>query len=361
MNMTNPSEPNIMKSLQSVRRTALRGAALLAVGLVASTASQAYSYSTCSGKPIKWNNNWTNMYISTTSFPAGSSWDAKLQNAMWHWNDVRGAGFNFYVGRDTDGSHSKSNGVNEIYLSNTEVGSALAVTFRRYHCYWLFGTQTGLDEADIAFNGNYAWNTGALNYASLGSPYSFEGVALHELGHAAGMNHSDGVMATMNSYYPNSGPLGYYKEFDPLPDDSRGLRAMYPDSTTDHDVAGSAFKRTGAGTSTVVSSPTWAYRGSTVTIEYTFANQGTYSETFNNSFYLSTNNFISTADRLLGTNYGASAGPGATGTFSRTLTIPSDIAPGTYYLGFLVDSGSGIGETNEGNNSQPMPRTITIY
>ena len=66
-------------------------------------------------------------------------------------------------------------------------------------------------------------------------------------------------------------------------------------------------------------------------------------------------------DRWLGTNYGAWASSGALGTYSRSLYIPTDVAPGTYYLGFLVDSGGAVGEGNEGNNSQPMPRTITIY
>ena len=65
-----------------------------------------------------------------------------------------------------------------------------------------------------------------------------------------------------------------------------------------------------------VNSPTSAARGSLVTIEYTFSNQGTSGQTFNNGFYLSTNNIISTGDTLLGSNTGASAGAGVTATFS---------------------------------------------
>ena len=93
----------------------------------------------------------------------------------------------------------------------------------------------------------------------------------------------------------------------------------------------------------------------------TFANLGTSAIGFNIGFYLSSNDFISTSDRLLGTNTGASASAGGLLTFTRSLYIPADIAPGTYYLGFLVDNNSAVGEANEGNNSQPMPRTITIY
>ena len=240
-------------------------AAVVALGLFAfSSEAQAYTYSTCSGNAIKWNSGWTNMYISTTSMPAGSTWDSRLQNAMWHWNNVKGSGFNFYVGRDTDGSHSNTNGVNEIYFDSTIAG-ALAVTYTQYHCYWLFGYQYGIDETDIGFNSNYSWTTSAYSYTNpTGSPYSFEGVALHELGHAMGIKHEDGWMATMNSYYPNSGPLGSNREWDPFGDDRLAARALYGDGTTEVDIAGSALKRTGTGTSNLVSSPTWAYAGSNV-------------------------------------------------------------------------------------------------
>jgi len=338
-----------------------RAATVLALSALGCSVASAASWNTCNGNNIRWNNGWTNMYISTTSFPAGSSWDADIQDAMWHWNNVKGSGFAFYYGRDTDGSHSSSNGTNEMYFSSADTGSALAVTLIRSHCYWLFGTQSGLDETDVAFNTSLGWNTGAFNYANLGSPYDFELVALHELGHVQGLNHEDRWMATMNSYYPNSGTLGYYKEVDPLADDRWGVRQIYADGTTEVDVAGSAFKRTGTGTSGLVSSPTSAARGSNVTIEYTFSNQGTATQSFNTGFYLSSDSYISSADIQLGMNYGAWAGSGVMATFSRTLTIPTWIAPGWYYLGFKVDPLNYVGENNESNNGQPMPRAIYIY
>jgi hypothetical protein len=335
-------------------------AVVLALGLFACSEVQAYTYRTCEGNAIKWNSWWSNMYISTVSMPPGSTWDSRLQNAMWHWNNVKGSGFNFYVGRDTDGSHSSGNGVNEVYFDSSLSG-ALAVTSTRYHCYWLFGYHYGIDETDIGFNTNYAWTTAAYSYANpSGSPYNFESVALHELGHALGLKHEDTRMATLNSYYPNSGPLGSNREWDPLGDDRLGVRALYPDGTTEVDIAGSALKRIGVGTSDLVSSPTWAWGGSYVNIEFTFSNFSTSTESFDIGFYLSTNDFISTGDMWLGSNYGAWGSPGFTGTFSRTLWIPW-VAPGTYYVGFIVDPANAKAENNEGNNPQRMPRAITVF
>lgn len=326
---------------------------------VAVSSAHAYSYRTCSGNKIKWNSGWTNMYISTTSFPAGSVWDSRLQNAMWHWNNVKGAGFNFYVGRDTDGTHNSSNGRNEVYFTGL-AGGTLAVTLKRYHCYWFFGWRYGIDETDIGFNSSLSWTPWTLNPNNLGSPYNLEGIALHELGHALGLNHENRWMATLNSYYPTSGPLGYYQEWDPHADDRQGVRFLYPDGTTETDIAGSVFRRTGSGSSGLVTSPITATRGSYVTIQWTFGNQSTSTRSFNTGFYLSTNSYISIYDRLLGTNYGAWGSPGYTGTFSRTLYIPTSVTPGTYYLGYLVDNNFAIAEAVESNNYVAIPRLITI-
>jgi len=279
---------------------------------------------------------------------------------MWHWNNVKGSGFIFYVLRDTDGSHALGNDVSEIYIDNSLSGSVLAVTTTRSDCYWFFGLHYGILETDMGFNGNLSWSLNPLNYGSLGSPFSFESVALHELGHALGLTHEDRWMATMNSFYPNSGPIGHWKEWDPLPDDRLGARALYGDATTETDIAGSVFRRTGSGTSGLVSSPSNAARGSNVTLELTFHNLGTSSIGFNIGFYLSTNDIISTGDILLGTNTGASASTGGTFTFSRTLTIPSGVAPGQYWLGFIVDYDGRSAEDNEGNNYMESPRPITI-
>jgi matrixin len=340
----------------------LTGVVAFAALLFASTEAQAYVYRTCGGNQIKWNSGWSNMYISTTSFPASSTWDSRLQNAMWHWNNVKGASFNFYVGRDTDGSHSSGNGVNEVYFDSSLSGGTLAVTTTRSHCYWLFGYNQGIDETDIGFNSNYSWSTSPYNYSNAtGSPINFEGVALHELGHALGLQHEDTRMATMNSFYPNSGPFGYYKEWDPFGDDRLGIRALYSDGTTETDIAASPLKRTGSGSSDLVSSPSFAARGSAITREFTFSNQSTSTQSFDIGFYLSSDAYISTFDTLLGMNFGAWGSSGFSGTFSRTLTIPSWIAPGTYYLGFIVDPNNAKGESVESNNYQQMPRTITIY
>jgi len=83
---------------------------------------------------------------------------------------------------------------------------------------------------------------------------------------------------------------------------------------------------------------------------------------FNTGVYLSSDAGISTSDRLLQTvSESATLSAGdhfGTGTNARLVTVPSDVAPGTYWVGVVLDNGNTVSETNEGNNS--AARQITV-
>jgi hypothetical protein len=345
------------------------GMASLVIALAAPMCGEAQAYTfaaTCEeGLPLRWQDApvipTVRMGINRTDFPEGSSWDARLQTAMSRWNSVKGSDLTFLVASDTNGVRY-GNDVNEIYTGNSGFGpGVLAVTKIRGHSYWYFGTRCVFDEADIVFNSNISWSTDAYSYATpYFAPYSFEGVALHELGHALGLGHMNATLATMSDTYPGPGPLGAVKEWTPVGDDRLGVRVLYPDGTSESDLATSPLKRTGEGTSALVSSPLFATRGSSIPIEYTVSNLGTSSQTFEVGFYLSTNSNISTIDRLLGTTAGVQLAPGRTRTYSRTLYIPTSVAPGTYHLGLIIDPDRVAADEHRGNNTGNMPRTITV-
>jgi hypothetical protein len=101
--------------------------------------------------------------------------------------------------------------------------------------------------------------------------------------------------------------------------------------------------------------------GGTVTLgNWTVRNQGeSASGDFSNGFYLSTDAIISTSDTLLDskTNTGLNSGK----EFEwggPTLTIPASTAPGTYYIGILVDTGNAVTESNKSNNYVSSQITI---
>ena len=76
---------------------------------------------------------------------------------------------------------------------------------------------SGTDEADMAINTRYAWNTGCVNRTG---SFDLETVYLHENGHVAGIGHSSDINAVMYpSYQAAHCTLGQ--------DDKNGIAALY--------------------------------------------------------------------------------------------------------------------------------------
>jgi|SRR5690349_2688684 CARDB len=98
---------------------------------------------------------------------------------------------------------------------------------------------------------------------------------------------------------------------------------------------------------------------------WTITNQGTDlnspTGTIRNGFYLSTDTTITAADVFLDDNFNTNGVLPAGTSFqwgAPTLTIPANTAPGTYYLGILVDDLNQAVESNETNNFQSVKITV---
>lgn len=97
-------------------------------------------------------------------------------------------------------------------------------------------------------------------------------------------------------------------------------------------------------------------RGNSYTVSTTARNNSSYDTPAGTSFrvgiYLSTDNTITTADTLIGSRT-ISSGivGGGTDTADTTVTIPTSISAGSYFLGAIVDDQDTVLETDETNNS----------
>ncbi len=113
----------------------------------------------------------------------------------------------------------------------------------------------------------------------------------------------------------------------------------------------------------VVSAPATVKRGSTLSITDAVKNIGKAPVTkeFTVTLYLSKDKRISPAsDREVGSHGVASLLVNQTVTRLTTVTIPADIAPGSYFVGVLADSGDVVQELGDGNNTRVTPGTIQI-
>jgi hypothetical protein len=109
--------------------------------------------------------------------------------------------------------------------------------------------------------------------------------------------------------------------------------------------------------------------GEQARILYKYYNIGSASanRSFAVTFYLSTDKIITTDDTLVATSTGThtmSIGLDPEGEnyyYPVDFTVPSSLAYGTYYLGYILDSGSDVEELNEDNNASPPEAVAEIY
>ena len=78
---------------------------------------------------------------------------------------------------------------------------------------------------------------------------------------------------------------------------------------------------------------------------------GSSADAFDIDFYASTNTTISTADYLIGSDFISTIPAGGSATASWSGTFPSSIPAGTYWVGWRIDAGGFVVESNEGNNT----------
>ena len=108
-------------------------------------------------------------------------------------------------------------------------------------------------------------------------------------------------------------------------------------------------------------STTSAFPGDAFSAETFVRNNGTASAgSYEVSFYASTNDIISTGDTLLGSTTISSTNPFNFSGAQISVNLPSNLAAGDYYIGWIIDSGSQVGEFLEGNNIGLATEQLTI-
>lgn len=164
---------------------------------------------------------------------------AAIDRAFRTWSGVSGSALRFRRDADTASTSTLNDDQFAIFWSESgtildqgtaatdddvSIAGALAVTFV-YRV--MTGPEAGeIRDANIAFNGaDFSWTTTPLQNAGR---YDVESVALHEIGHALGLDHS--AVATA-SLFPRIGS-GRSDARDLSEDDVAGLMALYPGGNT---------------------------------------------------------------------------------------------------------------------------------
>ena len=171
----------------------------------------------------KWPGGEAEFYVSLSGVAGtGVPYEVAFIEALQSWNEK--TDFNFILRKEYRNPCGNDQ-ANSVDFTDTVCGSAygentLAVTLRDWQVELLGPPK--LVRADIVINRKIAYNVYDGNLVQVGIPFrdvDFRRVALHELGHAIGLDHSSAQQAIMRSTIGNTFALQH--------DDIDGVNALY--------------------------------------------------------------------------------------------------------------------------------------
>lgn len=356
---------------------------LSSLGLVmafSAVSASAVGWRTCNGNIVKWGSNSVNFRASNVSFPAGSAYGNSLQTVINRVND-NPSNFNFSLSFG-DTSVGRDNGQNETWFtSDPDVhGGAPARALTWSHCYWAFGWHYGIDEVDVVFNVASPYTT-SMNKTDLwafgGPSRPFETTGIHEFAHAMGLLHENRWYSVMGQDWTHIHANGDTARSYLGEDAADGSAILYGlMGGAMEDLSLTNFKYLGADGEYSSHQPTQMFnssgsvlswftdagerryrvnKGQTVQLELTGENNGKTAQTVKIAYYVSTNNLITTADRLIGTGT-ITLTRNQPHTYKRSLVIPADLTSGVnYWVGAVIDYDNALTETVSTNNATYLP------
>jgi hypothetical protein len=370
--------------------------------------SSAWEQITCklpknNGQKKHWAANEYKPVIDPISIPEGSPQHAALLAAIKQMN-LNPSNFRYrYGGMDNGDGVAVANGESEIWMK--DLGADHTHVSAIEHSDSDYSSSCTATESDIIINSHYRpartpIGSNKIDYSTTksqmfeygGSHGVFRSIVMHEMGHAAGLQHEGDVLNLMGGDYllvaQGNTVLPYIGE-----DAAEGLIALYGLATNaQEDISVSHWrhgdkKQIGDGSffsvhyrtrifdindkeleklcpyakpdleGTLISAcPEPVYKvtkNQTVKLELTYENAGkTTPLKATAKYYLSKDNIIDTNDLVLQTNVISFKRDSAPATLSTVLVIPNTVFSGNrYWLGCIVDTDNQLNESFETNNA----------
>lgn len=405
-----------MKNILKHTRTAVVGmlASALTVALAAGPVQVAQAgFQFCCddlNKPVIWANSSQTLKLLTNM--QGHWSEPIIRQMAANWSGLAGSSFNFTVVNDNDNSITSGGDGNEAGWFNTAPNNVTpAITTTTFELCstcddWTCGGTScsagNILEADMQFFINQAngvpfvWQGGMapppLENQDFPTGNSFAIVASHELGHAAGLTHSDNGMARMESHLPAGGWFHLNTAENlrtmPLAPDRLEMAFLYPAATSGVDIAAVNYQHrwfTIDPSGTVPQSRPLSWNEVGDDLAFWPRNQVSRNGSFKNALpgdaidlricasnldnaaffnevpirvWVSSDAVITTQDTQIGGTLRYLAGTFAAGHVARcdviTVFAPN-VTPGDYFIGYTLFTGTG-----DGNNTTILNRKITI-
>lgn len=304
--------------------------------------------------------------IPPLMYPA---WGGGFQESAAYWNSYATGVFAHYA--NANNTLAAANGRNETgFLDNATImaayGSAWDANTLAVCLSW--SSSGRIVESDIVFNTAWTWtNDRETAYANAGVIY-FQPVSLHEQGHAFGRAHSwvsdpGYALPSIMNYW--SLPFYFTEAYRVFADDAESIRAAYPArATTRNDALLTMWTMAGSMTSgnndvLALSMPASAQRGGSFLVRNMYAeNVGTLQREVSVDFWL-----CPIPRSFSGAVYAGTSAIGtfprfSTGTFDRTVSVPANCPPGSFYLCAALTGGDDNNSNSQVWSQSPILITV---
>ena len=172
-----------------------------------------------------WGTNQVLYYVNPSNiYVSNSAATSAFQTGALPWSSQTLANIQLVYAGTTNGSSITLNNKNEVFFRN-DSSSYIAET------YWWYDGSGHLVDADMMLHENYQFYTGS---GCSGAGVYIEDVAVHEFGHALGLNHTGVVGATM---YPTMPGYCDLTQLTLDSDDISGIESLYPPTSTSKNTA----------------------------------------------------------------------------------------------------------------------------
>ena len=301
-----------------------------------------------------------NRFVTVNNFQSTFPWSPVDQQMLSNWNYYTDI---YRVFASPTGTFAWTNNVFDLsgFPSSTQLQSTYGTTWPSNVIAYCFSRgDPVIVESDIAMNPAFSFTLDDEAVYNGGSARSFRQVMLHEMCHMWGLNHNFNFPSIMNDSQDVFRFFGF-----PYMDDAEATRAAYSAGIVARtDLA--IYLRYSVGTQSMgdVTFPASVAAGSSFSVNnYHVENMGTTTiSTPTIEWYLTSARNFATSHFLGSTTYGSLArfqyhAP-ATTSVARTLTIPSNVPAGSYYLAaFIRNDSSPQQSTFPFNNDSSWSRT----